>query len=54
MLMKMMKCNVDEFEYIMHFGQLLNLKGTECVQDHSIRALRKMKVLITEVSDFQY
>ena len=38
----------------MHFGQLLNLKGTECVQDHSIRALHKMKVLITEVSDFQH
>ena len=50
----LMKIHVGEFEYIMHFGQLLNLKGTERVQDHSIRALHKMKVLITEVSDFQY
>ena len=47
-----MQISVGELEYITHFVQLLNLKGTECTQNHIIRALHQMKALITEVSDF--
>ena len=47
-----MQISVGELEYITHFVQLLKLKGTECAQNHIIRALHQMKALITEVSDF--
>ena len=47
-----MQISVGELEYITHFVQLLNFKGTERAQDHIIRVLHVMKALITEVSEF--